>query len=386
MRRLRLNHIELLRYAGLFTYACVGIPLVFLSPVDLQVTKPGAHVGWWVSYLVFGISYWTLTHDLGRPRPALVRVPLLLVLTVSWAAIGYFSESGLPGILLLVLAGVLPWILPLHWAVLWLVVDTLVLIPVFALSVPGYNWFAATLQCGLYAGFTAVTFATSLVAKEQADAREEQRRLNAELRATRALLAESSRMAERVRISRELHDLLGHHLTALTLNLEVASHLVADKALEHVRQSQSLAKLLLTDVREVVSQLRTDDEIDLTQALKSLVEGIPEPRIHLDIPPRLGVDDPRRAQVVLRCTQEIVTNAMRHAGARNLWLSFDRNESNELTVRARDDGQGAVTVSHGHGLTGMRERLAQFGGSLKVDTGKGQGFALEALLPLEDKP
>ena len=193
-------------------------------------------------------------------------------------------------------------------------------------------------------------------------------------------------MAERVRISRELHDLLGHHLTALTLNLEVASHLVADKALEHVRQAQSLAKLLLTDVREVVSQLRTDDEIDLTQALRSLVEGIPEPSIHLDIPPRLGVDDPRRAQVVLRCTQEIVTNAMRHARARNLWLAFERNESNELTVRARDDGQGAAAVSDGHGLTGMRERLAQFGGSLKVDTGKGQGFALEALLPLEDKP
>ena len=383
MRLLRLNHIDLLRYAGLFTYACVGIPLIFASSVGLQLAKPGAHLGWWISYLVFGITYWALTRDVGKPRYALLHQPLLLVLTVSWAAISYFSETGLPGILLLALAGVLPWMMPLRWAIAWLVVDTLVLIPVFALSVPGYNWFTAALQCGLYAGFTAVTFVTALVAKEQADAREEQRRLNAELRATRALLAESSRMAERVRISRELHDLLGHHLTALTLNLEVASHLVNDRALEHVRQAQSLAKLLLTDVREVVSQLRQDDEIDLTKALHSLVEGIPTPKIHLDVPERFGVDDPRRAQVLLRCTQEIITNTIRHAHARNLWLTFERNDRNELVLHARDDGQGAADLKRGNGLTGMQERLGQFGGRLAIDTSRGSGFVLDAWLPLE---
>src|SRR3546814_12036878 len=79
-------------------------------------------------------------------------------------------------------------------------------------------------------------------------------RSNSELRATRALLAESSRLSERMRISRELHDLLGHHLTALSLNLEVATHVSSGKAQEHVRQAHTLAKLLLTDVREAVSR------------------------------------------------------------------------------------------------------------------------------------
>ena len=114
------------------------------------------------------------------------------------------------------------------------------------------------MQSLLYAGFSGFVFVTSLVARQQAQAREEQRRLNAELRATRALLAESARINERTRISRELHDLLGHHLTALSLNLEVAGHLVEGKAQEHVNQAHTLAKLLLSDVREAVSQLREE--------------------------------------------------------------------------------------------------------------------------------
>ena len=235
-----------------------------------------------------------------------------------------------------------------------------------------FGWFSAFMQSGLYLGFSAFTYATSLVARQQADSREEQRRLNSELRATRTLLTESSRIGERMRISRELHDLVGHHLTALSLNREVASPLVSGSAQEHVRQAQSVAKLLLSDVREVVSQLREDDAIDLTEALKTLVEGVPGIAIHLDLPPRFAVDDPRRAQVLLRCAQEIITNAIRHANARNLWLRFERDGA-ELAIHARDDGRGAGDLHQGNGLTGMRERLAQIGG-------RRQGFsAISAL-------
>jgi len=228
-----------------------------------------------------------------------------------------------------------------------------------------------------------LAFVTALVTKQQVEAREEQRRLNSELRATRTLLAESSRLGERMRISRELHDLIGHHLTALSLNLEVASHLVQGQAQDHVRQAQSVAKLLLGDVREVVSQLRDEDSIDLTQALQSLTEGVPGLAIHLELPPRFSVDDPKRAQVLLRCAQEIITNTVRHAGARNLWLRFERNGDRQMAIHARDDGHGASQLKQGNGLSGMRERLAQYGGRLDIVTAKDQGFALDAWLPLE---
>ncbi|WP_330970580.1 sensor histidine kinase, partial [Lysobacter sp. A3-1-A15] len=131
-----------------------------------------------------------------------------------------------------------------------------------------FPFFEAMMQSLLYAGFSGFVFVTSFVAREQSLAQEEQRRLNAELRATRALLAESARVNERTRISRELHDLLGHHLTALSLNLEVAGHLSQGRARDHVQQAHTLARLLLTDVREAVSQLRDTGSIDLAAALR----------------------------------------------------------------------------------------------------------------------
>ena len=386
------NHIQLLRYAGLFQYASVGTPFLRYETVveDLaQKQLPGSYVHLWLGcYIVFGVVYWYLTHDLGDRRRTPWRrglqIGLLVVLNLMAVAIGWFSQSGISALLLAVVAVVLPWLLPLRIGIAWMVLQNFSLVPVFAsIREPAFSLSDAFLQSSLYSGFIVLAFVTALVTKQQVEAREEQRRLNSELRATRTLLAESSRLGERMRISRELHDLVGHHLTALSLNLEVASHLVQGQAQEHVRQAQSVAKLLLSDVREVVSQLREGDSIDLTQALTNLTEGVPGLAIHLELPPRFSVDDPKRAQVLLRCAQEIITNTVRHAGARNLWLSFERSEDRQMAIHARDDGRGAAEFTQGNGLAGMRERLAQFGGKVDIVTGRGQGFALDALLPLE---
>jgi signal transduction histidine kinase len=243
----------------------------------------------------------------------------------------------------------------------------------------------AVVQALGYMGFSSFVFVTALVARQQAEAREEQRRLNAELRATRALLGESVRVNERTRISRELHDLLGHHLTALSLNLEVAGHLTPEgRAREHVQQAHTLAKLLLTDVREAVSQLREGGAIDLAAALQPLSENVPAIDIHMDIEAPLTLDDPERAHVLLRCTQEIITNAVRHANAHNLWISV-RREGCNIVVDARDDGRGADLLVAGNGLRGMRERLAQYGGDLRIETQPRPhpeaGFRLRLTLP-----
>ncbi len=376
------NHIDLLRYAGLFTYLCVGLPMLqqFWLP-DLETNSLELRGGW-ACYLAFGVSYWLVTRDLGTRRPSRWRLPLLAVMNLASLGINYFSESGLAGILLLVISGVLPWMMPLGYAIAWAVLGSVSLIPTLA-NLPDWTLSQAILQSALYLGFSSFTFVTALVAKGQAEAREEQRRLNAELRATRELLAESSRMGERVRISRELHDLLGHHLTALSLNLEVASHIVEGTALERVRQAQTLARLLLADVREAVSQLRHAEGIDLHKALIALTEEVPGLAIHLDMPELFTVEDPSRAQVLLRCAQETITNTVRHARAENLWLRFERDGQSALRMHAHDDGIGSDRLVHGNGLIGMRERLARFGGRLEIASGSGHGFTLDALLPLE---
>lgn len=376
-----LSHSQLLRYAGLFTWACVGIPLVLntwyfhegLSRTDL--------IAWRVVYLAFGVGYWVLTRRLGRGRNRPLDIALLALVTFCAIAVSHFSNSGLGGGLLLVIAGILPWVLSLRIGLVWLVLQHVALVPVFA-GRAEFSVIEALLQALFYIGYSTVAFVTGLVARRQAQAREEQRRLISELHATRALLAESTRLNERTRISRELHDLLGHHLTALSLNLEVATHLSEGRTREHVQQAQLLAKLLLTDVREAVSRLRDDDTIDLHEALAALAEGVPSLAIHLDLAEHLPVNDPLRAQVILRCVQEIITNAVRHAEADNLWIALAAHEDG-ISLKARDDGRGSAGFAAGNGLRGMRERLAEQGGRLNVSTAAGAGFALDIFLPME---
>ena len=382
----RLSHTRLLRSAGLYTWALVGIPIVgnaWFLPPSSGVDDQGINVPLaLLAYLLFGVSYWLATRSLAssRPESSAWDIPLLVVLTCAAVAVGLFTKTGLGALLMLIVAGVLPWLLSARVAVAWLVVAHVFLVPSFmALGI--FNFWEAVFQASFYVGFAVFVLVTAYVARQQAAAREEQRRLNAELRATRLLLAESARVNERTRISRELHDLLGHHLTALSLNLEVAGHLTEGRAQEHVKQSHTLARLLLTDVREVVSQLREGDAIDLGSALLLLADRVPGLVIHMDIQEPLTLDDAERAHVLLRCTQEIITNAVRHAQARRLRIRVWR-QADALMLEASDDGQGAEALVPGNGLRGMRERIVQCGGSLDIQTRPGAGFRLHLSLPL----
>lgn len=386
----RVSHTQLLRYAGLFTWAMVGVALALYSwlPPSTEVLEgassevvpslgPAS-----IAYFAFGLAYWLVTRSLGVRRPRWYDVLLLAVLTAAAIGVSHLTGTGLAAVLMLIIAGVIPWLLPVPLGVVWLVLQHVALVPVFINS-QGLVLFEAILLAAVYTGYSSFAFVIGLVAKQQAQARDEQRRLNAELRATRALLAESSRVSERVRISRELHDLLGHHLTALILNLEVAGHLSAGKAQEHVRQSHTLAKLLLTDVREAVSEMRDEGAIDLSGALRALVEGVPALDIHLQMPSPLPVENPELAHVLLRCAQEIITNAVRHAGASTLSLTVARDAAG-LRLQAQDNGSGSDAVEPGNGLRGMRERVLAHGGQIDIITGHGQGFALDIRLPLEN--
>ncbi|MCU0989456.1 MAG: sensor histidine kinase, partial [Xanthomonadales bacterium] len=366
--------IDLLRYAGLFTWLCAAIPLVLMRVWYVEPLEHEQYIAWWILHLVFGFTYWNQVRALPVRTGLAHRLLIVSVLTVSALGVSVTAETSLGGILLLIVAGILPWILSLAGAVAWLVGQNVLLVLAIN-NIPDIALSDALLTGGLFLGISLFAFMTGIVALQQHAARDELRKVNSELRATQALLADNTRIAERVRIARDLHDLVGHHLTALTLNLEVATHLCEGKALEHVQQAHSLAKLLLADVREVVSEMREDDTVDLAAALRTLASGTPEPRIHLDLPPGLAHTDPLRAQVLLRCTQEMITNSVRHAQASNLWLRLVQDE-NGLALTARDDGRGAVRFKPGNGLNGMAERLRQLGGELKIETSPGAGFML----------
>ena len=377
----RQRPIELLRYTGLFAWLCASIPL-FLMPFWYE-SLLGMHqyLTWWVLHLVFGLTYWNQVRTLPVRSSLSHRLVTVSVLTICALGVSMMAETSLGGILLLIVAGLLPWMLPSAPALGWLIIQNILLVVVIN-NIPDITFSDAATAGGIFLGISLFAYMSGVVALRQHIARDALRKVNSELHATQALLADNTRIAERVRIARELHDLVGHHLTALTLNLEVATHLVDGKALDHVQQAHSLAKLLLADVREVVSDMRVDDKVDLAAALRTLVSGVPEPQIHLDLPSELAMTDPQRAQVLLRCAQEMITNSVRHARAKNLWISLV-HDVDGVALTARDDGRGVGSVEVGNGLEGMTERLRQLGGELKIETSPGAGFSLRAWVPVE---
>jgi len=373
--------IELLRYAGLFLWFCAGIPLLLMHQIFPEPLETTQYIAWFLLHGLFGMMYWSLMQYLPERTDTPYRVLFLSILTGSALGITAVSQTALGGILLLIVAVILPWMLSVIPAVAWLIAQY-VLLEITLMRVSNVPFSEATLETSLFLGISLFAFMSSVVAMRQNMARVELRMVNSELRATQALLEENTRIAERVRIARELHDLVGHHLTALTLNLEVVTHLVDGKVLGHVQQAHSLAKLLLADVREVVSEMREGDKVNLAAALNTLVEGVPKPIIHLDLPAEEVMAAPQRAQVLLRCVQEMITNSVRHARARNMWIRLSMTREG-FAMSARDDGIGTRTVVAGNGLNGMSERLKQLGGKLEIESEPGAGFALHAWLPTE---
>ena len=370
-----------LRYAGILTWALVGIALLLAPLYSREPLARSALIGAWSAMALFLLAF---LHPAARMRmvaPLWQRVIALGIMTVAVIAVSYFSRSSFGAILSTVIAGILPWLLPRILGVVWLFCLSLVFAVMVAL-LPQFGWIFLIPQLMILLGLMLFAFAASTLALNQVRARDELRRVNSELRATQSLLTENTRIAERVRIARELHDLVGHHLTALSLNLEVATHTSEGKTKEHVDRAGSIARLLLSDVREVVSDMRQDDRVDLREAIRELASGVPHPSIHLDIPDELSLTDPKRAQILLRCAQEVITNTVRHARAQNLWIRLTADDDG-LRLEARDDGRGAVELLPGNGLTGMRERIKELGGRLEIMTRPNSGFRINAWMPPE---
>ncbi len=219
------------------------------------------------------------------------------------------------------------------------------------------------ISIGLYSLFNM--FAISVVQKfvGEREQKEHMAELNRDLLATRDLLSQSSAQSERLRISRDLHDILGHHMTALILNLEVATHQVEGEPREKVEQSLALAKLLLSDLRSTVGELREEGSINLEESINALVSGIPDFTIDVDFNDAAKIDDVELAETFLRCTQEAVTNVLRHSNADRCRIEMNKDDSS-YTLSVSDNGKASGDIQPGNGLKGMEERVNAMGGEL----------------------
>jgi two-component system sensor histidine kinase DesK len=184
--------------------------------------------------------------------------------------------------------------------------------------------------------------------------------------------------AERERIGRDLHDLLGHTLSLITLKLELSRKLIdrdPAAARAEIAEAEKVARHALAEVRSAVTGFRAADLAAELASARLLLESSAV-ALEYDAPPALSPDIERPLALVLR---EAATNIARHARASRAEVRFAR-EGGQLRMRIVDDGRGS-SGDEGNGLAGMRARVRELGGSLAFASARG-GTAVEVVLPL----
>lgn len=207
-----------------------------------------------------------------------------------------------------------------------------------------------------------------------------QREHRAELRLTHDEVRRLAASAERERIGRDLHDLLGHTLSLIALKSELAGRLFdrdARAARGEIAEVERVARDALAQVRSAVTGIRAAVLVSELASARLLLETA---GTHMDYR-RSAPDLPGNVETCLALVlREAVTNIERHARATRVEVTVDADEA-VARMRIRDDGRGGV-VTAGNGLAGMRERIDALGGSLAVDSPRGRGTTIEVALPL----
>jgi signal transduction histidine kinase len=361
-----------MRILGYVLFAIAG-----LGPVlDPHVTLTRGY--WIAAYAIFGLAFHFGASAAEGPGHRQRRLASLAVMTPAMVAMAALLPCNFGALLLVIVASQAALVLRPLTTLAWMTAQTAA---VGYLLVPSCHMPEGLADVTALAGFQCFAAVAVYLARRESDARAELSRTNAELVATRSLLAEASRTHERTRIARELHDVLGHDLTALGLQLEIATHVDPGAGRAHLTKAQEVNERLLRNVRDVVGSMNAQPGPDVASALRALVSDVPGLVVHLEVADVLVVDDPARAQCVVRCVQEIVTNALRHARAQNLWIRV-RHDGEHVSVEARDDGRGAEKICAGQGLSGMRQRLEEMGGWLEIVTAPERAFAVMARLPV----
>ncbi|CAM5552662.1 Sensor histidine kinase OS=Streptomyces tendae OX=1932 GN=GUR47_15215 PE=4 SV=1 [Streptomyces tendae] len=257
----------------------------------------------------------------------------------------------------------------------WTIPGASALLTALAFTVPGGTSFIAGLLLPALLGGFAMTGVRELI------------RTTLALREARATVAQLAANEERLRLARDLHDLLGHSLSLITLKSELAGRMLParpDKAAQQVADIEQVSRQALVDVREAVTGYR---RARLATELAGVKMALTAAGVAAEVP---GAPDltgvPEESETALAwALREAVTNVVRHSGARRCVVELlERRTPDgavlELSVEDNGSGRPASANAPGNGLTGLAERLEKAGGALEAG-GSRRGFRLVARVP-----
>lgn len=324
-------------------------------------------------YLAFFIVWSLATRDKHYSNDRVVRIGLLILQFGCLVGIYFTVPFTYSAILAVMMCSIFPFIMPFKLALL---LSLIVSLPLWLIY--GYYWQREGMLITATLFWTFNVFALVMInAMIKARAAEaELLTRNRELLATQSLLREATKQSERVRIARNIHDLLGHHLTALTIKLQVAGRLSEGEAKQQIDECYGLSKLLLSDVREAVSEIREKSSLDLRSAIDLLIENTPGLNFDVLIDKHVTIDNVDVADALLKSIQESITNTLKHGDASQFVLQLSQ-QAHSVSLTMRDNGK---PIRHfdkpGNGLTGIRERIDALSGSVSFSQSE-DGFSTQ---------
>ncbi|GGQ60126.1 two-component sensor histidine kinase [Streptomyces griseorubens] len=354
-----------------------AIWLVYLSAPVSDLLHGGHPAGvralGWLGLVVFVTWYMLLVFRAGRgDRTALV-LGSLAVLTAQSALLAL--TLGREWLVLFVYVSIASGAALPSRLSRWSVPGACALMTAVAFAVPGGRDLLWGLLVPALLGGFAMTGVRELI------------RTTIALREARATVAHLAANEERLRLARDLHDLLGHSLSVITLKSELAGRMLPDhpdRAARQVADIEQVSRQALVDVREAVTgyrRLRLAGELSGARVALRAAGIVPE----LPGADALG-EVPEDAESALAwALREAVTNVVRHSGARRCTVEVARRHTRDgqvLELSVEDNGPGGSSTDHGNGLRGLGERLAAVGGTLEAGPVR-HGFRLVARVPVE---
>ncbi|MBB6523684.1 sensor histidine kinase [Pseudoteredinibacter isoporae] len=359
--RMTLGELALIA-SGLLTILVVAI-------VDYKI-NPVWNVGRAIGFTVFMSAFtWLCFLEDIQSKLMLRGLMAVQIVCAFYLFVGFPFEPIM--VLLVVTAGQVPYVAGRYSHILLVLVN----IPFFVYSSFYSEMPLHTLSLVMFLGFQLFAGSSSQARKEAKENKEELEAVNLKLHATQALLAQQSQQQERLRIARDLHDSIGHRLTALSLQLEHAKHQNPESFEPWRAELGEQVKGTLGQLREIVKATRQQGEIELVEVLKRLQTSLPK-NIQLLYPESLPVNDPELGEQLAFCMQEAISNALRHGGADRIEISSP--SAAPLQLKVRDNGRSIQQWQAGSGLLGMRERLKEYGGSVELSP-NGQGMDLNLI-------
>jgi signal transduction histidine kinase len=344
-----------------------------------------------VAYIAIGIYGYNYATD--NPDPLMHLLYFLVQIPLGGAIVYLSGGAGFNALILLPLVGHSVILLSRRGELVTNLSISLAYIVAVRLYSPSWEAVFAGVPTFLAGVVFILVFTQMAVSEEHARAEvehlvDELGAANHRLREYAVQAEEFATVKERNRLSREIHDGLGHYLTAIHMQIQAARAVLgpttpqADQALA---TAQKLAQEALVDVRQSVAALRASAEENrpLDQSIAHLIEDCLKDQVqtHFQVSGSQRELSPQTHLTLFRAAQEALNNVSKHANATDVSILLDYSAEDQIKLLVQDNGLGADHFNGGFGLLGLQERANLLGGKVDVVSAVGQGFSLELVVP-----